>query len=62
MRGMNRWPSRYEKMRIDPDMSAKGRFSSRFDLEGLSWDEIREIFSLEIMKKKRNPFSGYLDF
>jgi hypothetical protein len=43
MNGMNRWLHNYEKIRTDPYMSVKGRLSSRFDLEGLTWDEIREI-------------------
>ena len=40
---MNRWLSRYEQMRTDPYTSIKGQLSSRFQLEGLSWSEIREI-------------------
>ena len=43
MNDMQRWISRYEQMRTDPYTSIKGRLSSRFQLEGLSWDEIREI-------------------
>jgi hypothetical protein len=41
---MNRWLRNYEARRMGgADMSAKGLLSSRFDLEGLSWSEIREI-------------------
>ena len=40
---MDRWLSRYEQMRTDPYTSIKGRLSSRFQLDGLSWAEIREI-------------------
>jgi hypothetical protein len=39
----NRWLKRYEKIRTDPYSSIKGQLSSRFDLEGLSWAETREI-------------------
>lgn len=38
-----RWFFQYEKMRTDPYTSIKGQLSSRFQLEGLTWDEIREI-------------------
>jgi hypothetical protein len=39
-----RWISRYEQLRTDPYSTAKGRLSSsRFQLEGLSWTEIREL-------------------
>jgi hypothetical protein len=34
---------RYEQVRTDPFSSIKGRLSTRFDLEGLSWAEIREM-------------------
>ena len=41
---MNRWLASYEARRTrGADMSSKGLLSSRFDLEGLTWDEIRDI-------------------
>jgi hypothetical protein len=40
---MNGWLRTYEQHRTDPYASIKGQLSSRFDLEGLSWAEIREI-------------------
>jgi hypothetical protein len=40
---MNAWLRSYEARRTGGNMSAKGLLSSRFDLEGLSWSEIREI-------------------
>ena len=41
---MNAWLRSYEARRTrGADMSSKGLLSSRFDLEGLTWDEIRDI-------------------
>jgi len=41
---MNSWLRNYEARRTGgPDTSSKGLLSSRFNLEGLSWDEIRDI-------------------
>jgi hypothetical protein len=34
---------RYEQSRTDPYTSIKGQLSNRFDLDGLTWSEIREI-------------------
>src|SRR5215469_8775536 len=42
MREMDRWLKKYELMRTS-DGQSKALLSSRFDLEGLSWSEIREI-------------------
>ena len=41
---VNSWLRSYEERRTGgADISSKGLLSSRFDLDGLSWDEIREI-------------------
>jgi len=42
---MNEWLRSYEKTRTEglAGMSAKGLLSSRFDLENMSWNEIRDI-------------------
>ena len=40
---MNNWLRAYEDRRTDPYTSRKELLSSRFDLSGLSWDEIRAI-------------------
>jgi|SRR5215831_16900179 len=41
---VNSWLRSYEARRTGgADISSKGLLSSRFDLDGLSWDEIREI-------------------
>src|ERR1700757_1244005 len=43
-KSMNAWLRNYEARRTaGADMSTKGLLSSRFDLNGLSWDEIRDI-------------------
>jgi hypothetical protein len=39
----NRWLKEYERLRTNPYSSIKGQLSSRFQLDGLSWAEIREI-------------------
>jgi hypothetical protein len=43
LKGMNNWLRAYEDRRTDPYTSRKELLSSRFDLSGLSWDEIRAI-------------------
>jgi hypothetical protein len=41
---MTSWLRDYDRRRCGgADMSSKGLLSSRFDLNGLSWDDIREI-------------------
>jgi hypothetical protein len=43
-KSMNAWLRSYEARRTGgADISSKGLLSNRFDLEGLSWDEIRDI-------------------
>jgi hypothetical protein len=43
-KSMNSWIRSYEARRLGgAGMSPKGLLSSRFDLEGLTWDEIRDI-------------------
>jgi hypothetical protein len=43
-KSMNSWIRSYEARRLgEAGMSAKGLLSSRFDLENMSWDEIRDI-------------------
>jgi len=51
---MINWLIAYEKTRTDPYTTAKERLSSRFDLSGLSWNEIREIPIPELV----NPETG----
>lgn len=38
-----KWLRQYEQVRTDPYTTIKGRLSSRFELDGLTWAEIREI-------------------
>jgi len=40
---MNAWLASYERARTEHYASAKAQLSKRFDLEGLTWDEIRNI-------------------
>jgi len=43
-KSMNSWLRSYEARRTGgADISSKGLLSTRFDLEGLTWDEIRDI-------------------
>lgn len=43
MASFSSWFNRYEQRRVDPYNDISKLTSSRFDLEGLSWNEIREI-------------------
>ena|SRR5215813_7496066 len=43
MRSMRAWLENYEERRTDPYSNPKKLLSSRFDLESMSWDEIRDI-------------------
>ena len=43
LKGMSNWLRAYEDRRTDPYTYRKELLSSRFDLSGLSWDEIRAI-------------------
>src|SRR5215469_14419366 len=46
---MNRWLRQYECFRHNPDAKNDASWlSSKYDLEGLSWDEIREIYIPEL--------------
>src|ERR1700739_888534 len=49
---MINWLIPYEKTRTDPYTTAKERLSSRFDLSGLSWDEIRDLPIPELINPK----------
>ena len=44
MHGMDKWLHAYEERRTNPNSEVGKRLrSTRFDLENMSWDEIREI-------------------
>ena len=46
---MNRWLRQYERFRHNPDAKNDASWlSSKYDLEGLSWNEIREIYIPEL--------------
>jgi len=49
---MTKWLVAYEKTRTDPYTTAKERLSSRFDLSGLSWNEIRDLPIPELINPK----------
>jgi hypothetical protein len=49
MKEMNRWLRQYERFRNNPDAKNDASWlSSKYDLEGLYWDEIREIYIPEL--------------
>ena len=49
MKEMQRWLRRYERVRNNIDVeNAASWLSSKYDLEGLTWDEIREIYIPEL--------------
>lgn len=52
MRSIDRWIRQYDQMRVEPYRIAKEHLSSRFDLSGLSWNEIREIPIPELINPK----------
>jgi hypothetical protein len=43
MRKLDRWLQNYERTRTELYSSVKGRLSNKFDLDSMSWSEIREI-------------------
>src|SRR5215831_1269640 len=48
MKDMDLWIRRYDNARTNPYESNKTLLSNRFDLEGLSWKEISEIYVPEL--------------
>ena len=48
MKGMFRWLREYDRMRTNSDGPNELWHSTKYDLEGLSWDEIREIYIPEL--------------
>src|SRR5215469_13596029 len=44
MKEIDRWVRQYDRLRTNPDARNDASWlSSRYNLEGLSWDEIKEI-------------------
>lgn len=51
MHGMDKWLQAYEERRTNPNSEVGKRLhSTRFDLENMSWDEIRDIEIPELIK------------
>jgi hypothetical protein len=48
MNEMSRWLREYDRLRTNPDGPNELWHSSKYDIEGISWDEVRQLFIPEL--------------
>jgi hypothetical protein len=48
MKEMQRWLRDYDRLRLDPDAPNESWVSSKYDIEGMHWTELQQIFLPEL--------------
>ena len=48
MNEMQRWLRNCDRLRLDPDASNKSWISSKYDIEGMHWTELQQIYIPEL--------------
>jgi hypothetical protein len=48
MKEMQRWLRNYDRLRFDPDTPNESWVSSKYDIEGMHWTELQQIYLPEL--------------
>ncbi len=48
MKEMQRWLRDYDRLRLDPDTPNESWVSSKYDIEGMHWTELQQIYLPEL--------------
>jgi hypothetical protein len=48
MKEMQRWLRDYDRLRLDPDAPNESWVSSKYDIEGMHWTELQQIYLPEL--------------
>ncbi|MGB8935578.1 MAG: hypothetical protein WCC17_10795, partial [Candidatus Nitrosopolaris sp.] len=48
MKEMQRWLRDYNRLRLDPDTTNESWVSSKYDIEGMHWTELQQIYLPEL--------------
>ncbi|MGA9153073.1 MAG: hypothetical protein WBZ36_21055 [Candidatus Nitrosopolaris sp.] len=48
MKKMQRWLRNYDRLRLDPDTPNESWVSSKYDIEGMHWTELQQIYLPEL--------------